>query len=297
MKRKNLCWIIAIVVGLWFCTSCLTTTTQVQPEKRFYPAETELYPAIYGAIAATFPNASFTQIDFYNNRYTISGITGETKNPSGEFGIGALETWYIGYDLNITLLPSGEIVPSYDNIYVFKLDSTGQNVSTSQRMNNFGKYDYAKDVNRITALMLEIANDSSLFEKSKKLAMNDIRFVYTIVKKFSTVAFNDFINNYAKGSVFNVKGTVYEIGEANRQINGKLYKYVITIVRGVASDRMSSGFYPQPLTDYIYCRYYTNDNTVIKLNKSDSCTINGILVGAEQGKSEITLYLDLIDRN
>ena len=284
---------IAALLVIGGCTSLFTMNqTAAQIEKRNYPAETALYPAVYGTISELYPDARFLDIDFYNNSYVISGISGMTKDPNAIL-LSALETFPISYDLTIRVSQSGEINMSYSNIYVYRAEDQG--TGFSGRVNSLGTYDFNQTVNEISSRMLAIAGDSAAFDKYEKAAMADIKFVYIIMKDFTGLAFRDFIDNYAKGSIFSISGPIANVREANRQINGSTYKYAVTLTQRLRES--NSGYVSTLLSEYVYCTFYTNKDEVIRLNRSATLSVNGTLVGASQSTIETGISLELVDAN
>jgi len=254
--------IAALVLG-----SCASA-----PVKQTYPTGMELYPAVYGTFSEMFPKARYAEIDFYNNSYVITGITGM-----------ALTTPLV-YDLTVRLSQSGEIDISYQNLYM-KDTNTGR----WNKSNAFGMYDYNKTVNNITSKMLEIANNPAAFDRAEKAAMADIIFVYTVMEKFTDLAFKDFIAKYAKGSIFTLEGPVNDVKEYGKEVNGANYKYIITMNQNLIED---DSLLSVLTGKTIYCRFYTNRDDVIRLSKTSVTKISGTLVSAFKGSSG-ALTLDL----
>ena len=125
--------------------------------------------------------------------------------------------------------------------------------------------------------------------------MADIKFVYIIMKDFTGLAFRDFIDNYAKGSIFSISGPIANVREANRQINGSTYKYAVTLTQRLRES--NSGYVSTLLSEYVYCTFYTNKDEVIRLNRSATLSVNGTLVGASQSTIETGISLELVDAN
>jgi hypothetical protein len=260
--------IIGIVIAAFLSVASGASAPAV---KSAYPGGTELYPAVYQTFAELYPKARYADIDFYNNKYTLTGITGLAL------------TTPISYDMTVRLTPNGELDISYANIYQ-KDTSTGR----WSKAEAFGLYNYNKAVNDITEKMLSIANDPASLERAEKAAMADIYFVYTIMEKFTDLAFKDFIEKYAKGSVFVLDGPVSDVKESNTTINGVAYKYLVTMNKNLIEDdsllSMISG-------KTIYCRFYTNRDDVIRLSKTSVITISATLISAFKGTFGLTLDL------
>ena len=162
--KAAICIAALLVIG--GCTSLFTMNqTAAQIEKRNYPAETALYPAVYGTISELYPDARFLNIDFYNNSYVISGISGTTKDPKAVL-LSALETFPVSYDLTIRVSQSGEINMTYSNIYVYRDDDHG--TGFSGRVNSLGTYDFNQTVNEISSRMLAIAETAPPLKNTKK---------------------------------------------------------------------------------------------------------------------------------
>jgi hypothetical protein len=272
IMTKKVFFVTAIVaVTLLVSVSCTSTPV----ERQAYPTGTEMYPAIYGTFSELYPRAKFLEIDFYNNKYTLTGITGYAL------------TTLMSYDMTVQLTQSGEIDISYSNIYA----NDGKSWS---RANAFGFYDFKKAAADVSAKMIAIANDPAEFQRNEKAAMADIKFVYAIMRKFTGLAFKEFIANYAKGSVFNISGPISDVREFGRDMDGTTYSYIVTLTESL-NDSSGNAFFSSLLGDYVYCRFYTNQSDVIRLSKTAVLSVKGTLVGASQGSVGASLYLDLVD--
>lgn len=243
--------------------------------KQAYPTGTEMYPAIYGTFSELYPNARYLEIDFYDNKYTITGITGYSL------------TTLVSHDMIVQLTQTGEIDISYANIYM----NDGKGWSKSEA---FGFYNYGKAVSDVSEKMVAIANDPAEFQRYEKAAMADLKFVYIIMNKFTGLAFQDFIDKYAKGSVFNINGKISDVKESGKEINTTTYKYVVSLTENV-SDKNDKFFYSSSLSDSVYCRFYTNRDDVIRLSKTAVLPVKGTLVSASQGIFGTSLHLDMVD--
>jgi len=269
MKKRGLSFnamkiIIALLVFGAFAAAPAAAQT--------YPTGKEFYPAVYGMILELYPNSRCTDIDFYNNSYTFTGIGGyELLIP-------------ISYDLKI-LLKGGKIELSYEKIHQ-KDSKTGRWVPQKA----FGFYNWKNASKAMSDKMIAIASNDATYEKYKAEAMGNIYFVHAVMSKFTELAFKDFIENYAKGSIFKVSGKVSDVKENKTAIDGEAYKYLVTM----SFDNSSSSSDVQ-LTSLpsVSCSYYTNQDSVIRLSKSTELEINGALAGAV--KSGPYLFLTLVD--
>ncbi|MCL2265748.1 MAG: hypothetical protein FWC22_06875 [Treponema sp.] len=239
-----------------------------------YTTGKEFYPAVYGMITELYPNSRCTDIDFYNNTYTFTGITG--------YSLPTL----ISYDLKIQLI-NGKIELTYDKIY--ERDS---NTKRWIRRNGFGFYNWNNASKTMTDKMITISSNEVLYEKYQKAAMGDIFFVHTVMRRFTELAFKDFVDNYAKGSIFNVTGQVNDVTENKNPVNGESYKYQVSLSFNTANQ---SDSYLASYASNVRCYFYTNDDRVIRLSKSTEHAINGILVGARQSSG--SLSLTIVDAN
>jgi hypothetical protein len=274
MAKKNLFWAAILIIAALVVGSCVSAPV----EKQAYPTGTEMYPSIYGTFTELYPKAMYLDIDFYNNKYTFTGITGYAL------------TTPVSYDMIVQLSQSGEIDITYANIYMMD-----PNTRLWRKSEAFGMYSFNKAAGDISARMAAIANDPATLDRYEKMAMADIKFVYSIMKNFTGLAFQDFINRYAKGSVFNINGPVSNVREVDQNFNGTTYKYVVTITENMA-DKSSDNFYSSLLSDSVYCRFYTNQDDVIRLSRTATLAVKGTLVGASQGSIiGSNLNLDLVD--
>jgi hypothetical protein len=273
MTRKGFFMAVIVAVALLVFAGCVSAPVA----KQAYPTGTELYPAIYGTFSELYPNAKYLDIDFYNNSYTITGITGLAL------------TTPLSYDMTVRLSQAGEIDITYANLYM-----QDPNTRRWSKAEAFGFYNYNKAVSDVTSKIMAIANNSAEFDRSEKAAMADIKFVYAIMKNFTGLAFGDFIAKYAKGSVFNINGPISDVKEFGREVNGTTYKYVVTLTENLA-DKNADYFFSSLLGDYVYCRFYTNQDDVIRLSKTAVLSVKGALTGASQGAIGASLYLDLVD--
>jgi hypothetical protein len=272
MVKKGLFSAAIFIIALLVLGSCVSAPAA----KQAYPTGTELYPAVYGTFSELYPKAKFLDIDFYNNKYVITGITGLAL------------TTPLSYDMTVKLSSSGEIDISYANIYM--KDSTGR----WGKSEAFGMYNYNKAAADVAARMTAIANDPATLDRYERAAMADIKFVYSIMKNFTGLAFKDFIDKYAKGSVFNINGPISDVREVNREIDGKMYKYVITLTEKL-SEESADFYFSSLLSEYVYCTLYTNQDDVIRLSKTAVLSVNGTLIGASQGSLGASLRLELVD--
>ena len=263
-----------LIAALLVIGSCVSAPVA----KQAYPTGTEIYPAVYGTFSELYPNAKYLDIDFYNNKYVLTGITGYAL------------TTPVSYNMIVQLTGTGEIDISYADIYMMD-----PNTRLWSRANAFGFYDFSKAAGTVSAKMIEIANDPATLEQNRKASMADIKFVYTIMKNFTGLAFRDFIDKYAKGSVFNISGPISNVREANREINSNTYKYAVTLTQNLKDD--SSGYFSSLLSDYVYCIFYTNQDDVIRLSRTSTLSVRGILVGASQGSIGTSVSLELVDAN
>jgi len=238
-----------------------------------YPTGKEFFPAVYGMILELYPNSRCIDVDFYNNSYTFTGITGYALLIP------------LSYDLKIQL-KGGKIDLTYDKIYQKDLQT-----GNWAPIKSFGLiYSWKNASKAMSDKMIAIANDEAAYEKYKAEAMGNIYFVHAVMSKFTELAFKDFIENYAKGSLFKVSGKVSDVKENKTPINGEAYKYVVSM----SFDNSSSSADVQ-LTKLpsVSCSYYTNQDSVIRLSKSTELEIHGTLAGAI--KSGPYLFLTLVD--
>ena len=273
MVKKRLFSAAIFIIALLVLGSCVSAPVA----KQAYPTGTELYPAVYGTFSELYPKAKFLDIDFYNNKYVITGITGLAL------------TTPVSYDMTVKLSGSGEIDISYADIWM--MDPNTRRWSKSEA---FGFYNFNKAAADVAARMTAIANHPATLDRYEKAAMADIKFVYSIMKNFTGLAFKDFIDKYAKGSVFNINGPVSDVNEVNREIDGKKYKYVITLSQKLSEESADFRF-SSLLSDYVYCTFYTNQEDVIRLSKTAVLSVNGTLIGASQGSLGASLRLELVD--
>ncbi|MCL2266014.1 MAG: hypothetical protein FWC22_08235 [Treponema sp.] len=265
-ERYSVCIIIIILSLIFSNCASAPTTGSGQP----YPSDTAFYPAVYGAFKDLFPNARYQNINFYNDIYTFTGITGLAL------------TTPISYDLTVRLTNNNQIEFSWDNLY--QRDANGRWSSAKA----FGFYNYDSIINTLKTKMLEIANNPSLYQQRERAAMADIKFVHAIMNDLTDLAFRDFIDNYARGSIFNVTGLIQDVTEANRTINGVTYSYLITVNQSFIDP--TDAFFSAALAD-VRCSFYTNQDNVIRLNRRDEQTVQGILINASRTISGLSLQL------
>ena len=103
----------------------------------------------------------------------------------------------------------------------------------------------------------------------------DLGFVQAIVRNSTELAFKDFTKNYLQESVFTVTGKVSDVKEYGEEINGKTYKYLITLFQepGESESAVLSSL------STVYCRFYTNADDVIRVNKGSTTREKGKVVG------------------
>jgi len=274
MTKKRVSLFATVTVVLLILLGCFSAPKAV--EKAVFPTDKEMFPAVYGAMLELYPNMPYLGIDFYNNTYKV-GITGLAL------------TTPIQYDLSIKKNQAGELDFTYDNL--MEQDSYGKWNSS----NAFGFYNYNGAIANLSSKMLEIANDSAKYDRYKSAAMANITFVYSIMKNFTDLQFVDFINTYAKGSIFSIDGRLSDVKESGKTINDKKYKYVVSLTQDIGTS--GTGYYFSN-REYVHCTFYTNQDSVIRLSKTASLSVKGILTSAS--KSSLFgagLYLDLVDAN
>jgi len=274
MTKKRVSLFAMVAVVLFVLLGCVSAPTTMV--KAVFPTDKEMFPAVYGAMSELYPNMPYLGIDFYNNTYKV-GITGLAL------------TTPLQYELTIKKTQTGELDFSYDKL--MEKDSNGKWNSS----NAFGFYNYNGAIATLSSKIHEIANDSAKYDRYKNAAMADITFVYSIMKNFTDLQFVDFINTYAKGSVFSIDGKLSDVRESGKTINDKKYKYVVTLTQDISTGGTS--YYISDL-EYVYCMFYTNQDSVIRLSKTASLSVKGILTSAS--KSTLFsggLYLDLVDAN
>jgi hypothetical protein len=263
----------AVLVALSaFVTGCASLSTPI--ERMQYPSDVRFYPAVYGVVKEYLPKAKYLDIDFYNNIYKITNIQVYDLLTTKKF------------DIVIKLMPDG-IDITYENIY----DYDDINYRW-QESHGFTMYDFNKLASRISTKMVDIANDPSLYEENEKAAMADIYFIYAVVKNMTDIAFKDFINEYAKNSIFNIEGSISDVEEVNKEIDGKVYKYAVSVTMSLAeNDSYSNSFND----DKIYCDLYTNKTEVIRLTKSSVYSVKALLAGANRSTVGSNMFIDLVD--
>ena len=274
MVKKRFFGAAILIIALLVLGGCFSAPAA---KGTAYPQDKDIYPAVYGAFSELYSNAKYLDIDFYNNKYVLTGITGYAL------------TTPVSYDMIVQLSGTGEIDISYADIYM--MDTQTRRWS---RSNAFGFYDFNNAASVVSAKMVEIANDPSLYEKYQRASMADIKFVYSIMKNFTDLAFKDFIEKFAKGSVFKIQGPISDVREVNRNVNGKTYKYAVTLTQSLKSED-ASWYYSSSLGDYVYCTFYTNQDSVIRLSRTAVASVNGALTGASQGSLGSSVRLELAD--
>ena len=138
---------------------------------------------------------------------------------------------------------------------------------------------------------MTIANDPAAFDRAEKAAMADIVFVYTMMENFTELAFKDFIQKYAKGSVFVLEGSVSDVKEYGKEVNEITYRYLVTMNKSLIED---DSFFPAMTGKTIYCRFFTNRDDVIRLSKTSVIKVSANLVSAFKSTGG-SLSLDLAE--
>jgi hypothetical protein len=248
-----------------------------------YPSEREFYPAVYGAVAELCPEAKYLDIDFYNNSYTLTGVTG-----------GRLLSIY-SYDLTLRLQDNGEIDVQESNIYLRgKLDLKTKKYEWT-KTTGFVLYNYKKDFEALKSRIILIGKNEANYKRFEKEAMSNIEFVYAIVQNFTELAFNDFAKNYIGESVFTVRGRVSDVEEFGQEINGTTYKYLVSLTQDLVdeSTNTSSTVVLSGLSGhYLFCRLYTNRDNVIRMSKTATTTVKGKVVKASRSsRGSLALFL------
>jgi hypothetical protein len=201
-------------------------------------------------------------IDFYNNSFALTGITGSRLIN------------YYSYDLTITLRDDGTVTTEYANIYI----KTGKPSNPWQKTTGFLLYSYEKAMKDLIAKIVSIGKSEVDYKKYEQAAMSNVEFVYAIVKNLTDLAFNDFAKTYISESVFSVRGRVIEVKEFGEEINGTMYKYYVHIGQNFDDNMRSNVVFTGLGGDYMGCRVYTNRDAVIRLSKSATTTLKGKMV-------------------
>ena len=262
---------------------CFGLSAQTGRGEQKYPSGTEFYPAVYGAITELYPDAKFFNIDFYNNSYTVTGITG-----------GRLANNY-SYDLKIQLSDDGGIEYSISNIYT-RIGS-GSSVKWN-KTTGFLIYSYKKAVEDLLSQVVLITSQTDSYERWKKEAMSDIGFVQAVLQALTNeVAFKDFYENHVKDSVITVKALVSEVKEHGKEVNGTIYKYFVTLLYNSAAEKSPSVVLPSASSfANAYCFFYTNSNDVIRFKRASAATIKGKAVNLRKRPGSAGGFiLDLVD--
>jgi len=242
-------------------------------QEQTYPSGKEFFPAVYGTFSEMYPNARFLKIDFYNNSYTVTGVTGS------RLGQGT------SYDMTVRLTQSGGIETSYANTY-----GRGGRDSKWEFTNVGTFYNYKNAMSAVVKKILSVANNPNDFDRYEKMAMSDIQFVYTIMNDLTELAYADFIKNYVKDSVFNINGHVSEVSESDKEVNGATYKYLVSLTQRTEAGDDKSSSYLLALRDVsVYCRFYTNRDDVIRLTKTSVMTVQGRLIAVNRSGMGITM--------
>jgi len=248
-----------------------------------YPSEKEFYPAVYGAIAQLYPDAKYLDIDFYNNSYTLTGVT----------GISLLS--HYSYNLTLRLQDNGEIDAEYSNIYSRVTDKSGK--VKWERKTSFLLYNYKNALADLKSKILSIVNNETAYNRYKQEAMSDVEFLYPVVQNFTAIAFKDFAKNYLADSLLTVRGRVSDVKEYGKEVNGITYKYFVTLSQNLInksdSTKNSKVYLPTLANRYLVCTVYTNSDNVVRMSKTAIVTINGKVIKAERNTSNKTSGLSL----
>jgi len=236
----------------------------------------ELYPAVYGAIQSRvngkIKGYNYSDIDFYNNEYKVNVRVNEIGTKTR-------------FDLIIKMEQDGSLDISYENVQGY--DSK---TKKWKDMSGFAFFGWKKFAAELSAKIYEIANNPKEYEKFEKAAMADITFVYAIMINFTDFAFKDFVENYAKDSVFSLEGFISQVTEAEKEIEGETYKYLVSLTQKLTDE-------DSPETGVVYCKLYTNRTDVIRLSKTKTLKITAKLYGASQGSMGQSLSLELFSND
>jgi len=246
-----------------------------------YPSEKEFYPAVYGAIAQLYPDAKYLDIDFYNNSYTLTGVT----------GISLLS--HYSYNLTLRLQDNGEIDAEYSNIYSRVTDKSGK--VKWERKTSFLLYNYKNALADLKSKILSIVNNETAYNRYKQEAMSDVEFLYPVVQNFTAIAFKDFAKNYLAESLLTVRGQVSDVKEYGKEVNGTTYKYYATITQNLIADsaKNSKIYLPKLPNRNLVCVLYTNSDKVVRMSKTAIVTVSGKVIKAERNTSNKTSGLSL----
>jgi hypothetical protein len=251
----------------------LSGAAQVQAQSK-YPSGKEFFPAVYGAVAEVLPKAKYLDIDFYNNSFTLTGVTG-----------GNVGGWF-SFDLAIALKDDGSIDFKHSNIYMKGAGANEWKTATS-----FGFFFKPQKLyDDLRTRMVQAAGSDSSYDRLKKDALSDVEFVYAILQGFTELAFNDFRKNYIADSVFTIRGRVSDVEEFGKEINGKTYKYLVSLTQDL-TDESANAYFTGLRSKYLFCRFYTNQDSVIRMSKTATATVKGKAVEVRRSSNGMALYL------
>jgi len=250
---------------------------QAQAQSK-YPSEKEFFPAVYGAVAEVLPKAKYLNIDFYNNSFTLTGVTG-----------GNLAGWF-SFDVLIQMQDDGTININHSNIY-----RRDPKTSIWAPTTSFGLFFKPQKLyDDLRTKILQAANSDTTYEHFKKEALSNVQFIYAIVQNFTELAFADFYKTYISNSVFTVRGRVLEVEEYGKEVNGKTYKYKVSLSQSLTNDAADAYLSGMRSTELV-CGMYTNQDNVIRMGKSTTATMRGKVVSATRRSGGRGLLMNLTE--
>jgi len=246
---------------------------QAQAQSK-YPTEKEFFPAVYGAVAEVLPKAKYLNIDFYNNSFTLTGVTG-----------GNIGGWF-SFDVSIAMQDDGTINISHSNIY--QRDPKTKMWKSATSFGFFFKPQKLYD--DLRTKILQAANSDAAYERFKEEALSNLQFIYAIVQDFTELAFADFYKTYIVNSVFTITGRVSDVKEYGKAVNGKTYKYEVSLSQSLTNNAEDQYLSRMRGTELI-CDMYTNQDKVIRISKSAIATVRGKAVSASRRSGRLIMRL------
>jgi len=263
---KKIAVLSALVFGL--LSSCATTPKQPLVYSQ-YPPEKEIFPAIYEVMNQELPALRFDDIDFYNDYYIVKDI---------KVYDGLVER---KFDLEISRKGTDLIIKNINNfMYVEK-------TKTFEPNSAFLFYDMKGKIHDIHERMVAIATDEEKYNSARIKALNDIVYLYVIMQDMTSLAFNDFIKTYLSDLIINIGGGVSDVKEVKNTIDGKEYKYLVTLSLKVDDSSIWT------LSERYYFYLYSNNVDLIRLSKASAYKTRGRIFKAEKGivGDSVTFYV------
>lgn len=241
------------IFTILLASSCLTTSVDFIPLT--YTGDKLLYPAVYSGVSKSISGAYFNTCDIYNNHFVV-------KNIEALDGLNKRK-----FDLDISLV-NGSIEYDIINGQLYNNDTHSWSENNSYLF--FSKNNF---YSRINSQIEQIMYTEGLYNSAKVTAVSDPLFLYSILDSMNDLRVSDFVENGISDQKYKITGTVSNVEESGKNIDGTVYLYRVQITQDIDDIFKASGSSLRTASRLTYF-YYTNEKSFISYNKGSEITVN-----------------------